>query len=356
MIQGAAKSARAALERGEKLGINQAVRDAVGELRRNVQNLNDNRVAPRPQQGGDAAATLAAMDKRSKQLATFLNETVADLKALSASNLNDKVKSLQMIEVAAAKVQFVQIYLEDSTMDVPSFQEEAPRKSADSAKKGDEQSANGRDGARELDAAIKKSTGAKSQATETGPPKAAAEVPPAVPEKPDPAGKKTPTKPAQPAKAPTHAADKAPAAPPKPETKSVPHKNSPDKTQESAAKATAASSQPTAASGQSAPKQPPAAAAAPVRPQLPAVPTRSTIAQSSFSWMLEPDESTPSAAAAAADSKSPTLPSKKRISNNVSRERNAFLFGDGGEEASSSDPLASNGIFGLESIGKPKSK
>lgn len=345
------------MERGEKLGINQAVRDAVGELRRNVQNLNDNRVAPRPLQEGDAAATLAAMDKRSKQLATFLNETVADLKALSASNLKDKVKSLQMIEVAAAKVQFVQIYLEDSTMDVPSFQEEAPQKSADSAKEGDEQETNGKDDAKKLNAAIRKSTGAKSQATETAPPKAVAEVPPAVPEKPDPADKKTPTKPAQAAKASTHAADKAPATPPKPSTKSVPHKSSPDKPQESAAQATEAVSQPTAASGQSAPGQPPAAAA-PVRPQLPAVPTRSTIAQSSFSWMLEPDESTPSAAAAAATagSKSPTLQSKKRISNNVSRERNAFLFGDGAEEASSSDPLASNGIFGLESISKPKSK
>ena len=354
-FQGAAKSARAALERGEKLGINQAVRDAVGELRRNMQNLNDTRIAPRPPQGGDAAATLAAMDKRSKQLATFLNETVADLKALSASNLNDKVKSLQMIEVVAAKVQFVQIYLEDSTMDVPSFQEEAPRESEDSVKEGDKQETKGKGDARKLDAAIQKSTGAKSQATEAAPPKTAAEVPPAVPEKPDLADKKTPTKSAPPAKPTTPAASKAPAAPPKPETKeAVPDKSSPEKPQDSAAETADVPSQPTAASDQLAPAQPPAAAA-PVRPQLPAVPTRSTIAQSSFSWMLEPDESTPSAAAAAG-SKSPTPQSKKRISNRVSRERNAFLFGDGGEEASSSDPLASNGIFGLESISKPKGK
>ncbi|OAA67743.1 TBC domain-containing protein [Akanthomyces lecanii RCEF 1005] len=354
-FQGAAKSARAALERGEKLGINQAVRDAVGELRRNMQNLNDTRIAPRPPQGGDAAATLAAMDKRSKQLATFLNETVADLKALSASNLNDKVKSLQMIEVAAAKVQFVQIYLEDSTMDVPSFQEEAPRRSEDSVKQGDKQETKGKDDARKLDAAIQKKTGAKSQATEAAPPKTAVEVPPAVPEKPDLAGRKTPTKSAQPAKPTTPAASKAPTAPPKPETKeAVPDKNSPGKPQDSAAETADAPSEPTAASDQLAPAQPPAAAA-PVRPQLPAVPTRSTIAQSSFSWMLEPDESTPSAAAAAG-SKSPTPQSKKRISNSVSRERNAFLFGDGGDEASSSDPLASNGIFGLESISKPKGK
>lgn len=343
-FQGAAKSARAALERGEKLGINQAVRDAVGELRRNMQNLNDARVTPRPTQGGDVAATLSAMDKRSKQLATFLNETVADLKALSASNLDDKVKSLQMIEVAAAKVQFVQIYLEDSTMDVPRFKEEAPPKSDDATKEGGKQETAKKDDAKKLCAAVGKSSPIQSQGKEDVPKKTVADIPPAVPEKPVPAEKKTPAKTAQPAKSIPPAASKALAVPFRSETKEILSNNSPKEPEEPTEDSP---SQQTETPGQPAPEQSAAA-----RPPLPAVPTRSTIAQSSFSWMLEPDETTPSAAA----SKSPPPQAKKRSANNVSRERNAFLFGDGDGKAGASDPLTSNGIFGLESMNKGKDK
>lgn len=87
------------------------------------------------------------------------------------------------------------------------------------------------------------------------------------------------------------------------------------------------------------------------------IPTRSTLAQSSFAWMLEPDTTLNSAHNAPASS--PNRPSssgkaaqKKR--QTVNRERNAFLFGEviapdgtGGERRPSED-----GIFGLQPIRK----
>ncbi|KAM3512692.1 hypothetical protein MY11210_003645 [Beauveria gryllotalpidicola] len=357
-IQGAAKGARAALERGEKLGINQALREAMGELRRNMQNLNDARVAlPRPpsQGGGDNATT--ALDKRNKQLANLLNETVAGLKALSASSLEDKAKSRQMLEVAAAKVQFVQIYLEDSTMDVPLFQRDAPRKPQEVAREGGTtQSAKA---AKEQDAAVDKNTRTPSQAQAEGPERTEADAPPAVPEKPAPANQSKPIKLTQSAKPPLPGAAKSPAAASQPETSQAAAKTTSQTAQQATEGVPSQPSQPTEAPNQPTPPKEPS----PARPQLPAVPTRSTIAQSSFSWMLEPDESTPSvaaaAAAAAAGSKSPQSPQqskKQRGPNNMSRERNAFLFGDGDEGSGLGDPLAASGIFGLEPMSKAKGK
>lgn len=329
LLQGAAKSARGVLERSEKLGINQAVREAMGELRRNMQNINDGRIAPpRAQQGPDTAAALAAMDRRGKQLASFLNETVADLKALSASNLEDKAKSLQMIEVAAAKVQFVQIYLEDSTMDVP-----VPPAAGSKEPAKDSQN----------DSSPKKS-GAIDKAAETPAAKATdraltEDKPPAVPEKPPAAVKTaTPTSKTPPSK---------PAPPPSPQTPAKPQAKAPSDLP----------STPTANKKEDPPKPdaetPTAAQPQRPHPQVTAVPTRSTIAQSSFSWMLEPDETT---SASAAGSKSPpSQAQKKRSSNNVSRG-NAFLFGGDDGDVAASDPLASGGIFGLESMSKGKTK
>lgn len=339
LLQGAAKSARAAYEKGEQLGINQAVREAMGELRRNMQNLNDARVAP--PRGGEVAAA-AALDRRSKQLARFLGETVADLKTLSASNLEDKVKSLQMLEVAAAKVQFVQIYLEDSTMDVPLFQSDESRASEEAAAEATSEELGKRD-AKKQNAAMKKSARTSPQVKGEGAEKMTVDTPPAVPEKSAPTEKKKLVTPTEPETPDSSAASNHPTTPARPEAAQTPpetlSKDSHEPTEAVPAQSIETPSQ----------LVPPVA-----RPPLPAVPTRSTIAQSSFSWMLEPDESTPSAAAAAAGSKSPQLGSKKRISNNMSRERNAFLFGDGEEDAVGSKPLAAHGIFGLEAMGKVK--
>lgn len=134
LFQGAAKNV---IERGEKLGINQAVRDAMGEIRRNMQDLRvssgnnsrshtpttgrqglfSNGVLPSP--GGLDAPTAAILEQRNRQLALLLDEAVHSLKALAADNLEgDKDKNLEAVEMAAAKVQFVKIYLEDSSLDL----------------------------------------------------------------------------------------------------------------------------------------------------------------------------------------------------------------------------------------------
>ncbi|KAK5990209.1 TBC1 domain family member 5 [Cladobotryum mycophilum] len=128
------------LEKGEKLGINQAVRDAMGEIRRNMQGLNDVRYSPIPPRDilseERAAKALAAMESRNKQLASFLDESVTNLKAVSMSDLEDKAKSLELIEIAAAKIQFVQILLQDPSMEVPAMSSSAAEEAQVSDKTG----------------------------------------------------------------------------------------------------------------------------------------------------------------------------------------------------------------------------
>ncbi|KAF3769848.1 hypothetical protein M406DRAFT_21805, partial [Cryphonectria parasitica EP155] len=134
LFQGAAKNV---IERGEKLGINQAVRDAMGEIRRNMQDLRvssgNNSRADTPitgQQGLFANGVLASpgslqaptamlLEQRNKQLAMLLDEAITSLKTLAAANLeDDKDKNLEAVEMAAAKAQFVKIHLEDSSLDL----------------------------------------------------------------------------------------------------------------------------------------------------------------------------------------------------------------------------------------------
>ena len=135
LFQGAAKSAKGVLERGEKLGINQAVREAMTEIRRNMQSFNESRPSPRTTRNildnEGTAKALVALERRNKQLASLLAETVVDLKTVSMGNLNDRAKSLELIEIAAAKIQFVQVYLGDSSMEVPSFYAPAAEVGAD---------------------------------------------------------------------------------------------------------------------------------------------------------------------------------------------------------------------------------
>ncbi|KAJ1305037.1 hypothetical protein OPQ81_000077 [Rhizoctonia solani] len=119
LFQGAAKNV---IERGEKLGINQAVRDAMGEIRRNMQDLrvssgnNSRSNTPTASQqtlfangvlaspGGLQAPTAAMLEQRNKQLAMLLDEAITSLKALAAGNLEgDKDKNLETVEMAAAK-------------------------------------------------------------------------------------------------------------------------------------------------------------------------------------------------------------------------------------------------------------
>lgn len=297
LFQGAAKGAKGVLETGEKLGINQAVRDAMGEIKRNINEARQTALSPRQVFDEEGAARgLMALERRNRQLAAMLDEIVNNLKALSGSNLDDKAKSLELIEIAAAKVQFVKIYLEDSSMEVPLLDppplEEEDQMSA--ARANDIH-----DGL--------------SIKTQTDP------VPP-VP------------------------VDIGIAALTITEDAHIPKKDE---------ALSPLNHDIMDISSDNVPPDP--LAASPVTDSRPTgpVPTRSTLAQSSFSWMLEPDEpgsSQPSFAA----KKSQPVQHKKRISNSTNRERNAFLFGEVTSNAESRNPLSSDEIFGLEPIRKSK--
>ncbi|KAJ3562927.1 hypothetical protein NPX13_g8378 [Xylaria arbuscula] len=107
---GAAKNV---LEQGEKLGINQAVRDAMVEIRRNVQEAKtsmktsrDLFTEPRP---NTAIRAVAVMDRRNRQLASMLEEPIASLRNLSTTPglSEDRQKAHDALEVAVAKLQFI---------------------------------------------------------------------------------------------------------------------------------------------------------------------------------------------------------------------------------------------------------
>ncbi|CAI6088749.1 unnamed protein product [Clonostachys chloroleuca] len=296
IFQGAAKGARGVFERGEKLGINQAVRDAVGEIKRNMQGFNESMITPRmvPEdfKGENAAVALAAMEKRNQQLANMLEETVKSLKEFSAFPLDEKAKSLELIEIAAAKIQFVKIYLEDPTMELLVSNE--PNSSLDN----------------------------DAMETDDKPnPKVVAKEPIRRQHKPE---------------------GLAISSLSLSDNNAVPEQSTVSKDSGTEQKSTDTSSNGVT--------EGPLAAETVIPERPEPIPTRSTLAQSSFSWMLEPNESVPSLSPRASI-KSPASPShKKRSSNNVSRERNAFLFGEVTSAVDGKDPLSSDDIFGMEPL------
>ena len=301
------------IERGERLGINQAVRDAMVEIRRNVSearsNIKANKDIYSDPRSNTAMRGLAAMEKRNKQLALMLEETVSDLKMLAKSPIDDKEKHREELEVSVAKIQFIRVYLEDSTMALPDDQ--TPPLHAQTAEH-EENTASSTTPLTEAIAALDldrtkaaESPSAPSPAQATASPANAPQADPGVTTDTDPLG-----------------------------------------------------------SGIASPIQ------SLQRPHAP-IPTRSTLAQSSFSWMLEPDEPASSSqqmSAAAVATRAPANPHRKRPSANANRERTAFLFGevplieeDGDEgdrarerQPATAAPLPGN-IFGMEPLGKSKS-
>jgi TBC1 domain family member 5 len=343
LLQSATKGV---LERGEKLGINQAVRDAMGEIRRNVQHLQDSRQAeprrypPSSPLGDRGARGVAALERRNQQLAAMLDETIDSLKAVVDSKLDDRAKSLELIELAAAKMQFVKIYLEDSTMEVPEVVE-GPS----------------------LDA---KNVGVAIDVKMEGEPVTPTMQTPQSPRTPLLA--KTPVIEPDPIPAISTlsisgAATKLAAGPPTTEPPLPAGPLPPDAMDTE----TASGSSPRTTSLQTtaaAPSRIPAS-----RP-APPIPTRSTLAQSSFAWMLEPD-STPlssSKGPSSPGSSAPSSPNKHRkrpSGHGASRGRNAFLFGEVISSSSSSSfsppegmveqnggagTVTSDEIFGLEPL------
>ncbi|KAF3063864.1 TBC1 domain family member 5 [Daldinia childiae] len=299
LLQGAAKGV---LERGEKLGINQAVRDAMLEIRRNVQEARTSMKAGRDLLGEPGSSTtvraVAMLDRRNRRLAALLDEPLTSVKSLASSDLEDKRKCLDALEIAAAKIQFIKIYLEDSTLDLPDDEEPVSSISSDTPG-GDEK----------LDPEPLSQAVA---AISLGAPAQAQAIYPQNPENTKPLSTKSSL--------------------PDPDIINI--DNDP--------------------LGSGAP------AASIVEKKLerpqPPIPTRSTLAQSSFSWMLEPDAAPSSSSPSIFPSNLPPIESshRKRPSANASRERTAFLFGEVAADEAGNAVLPGD-IFGMEEIRKGKS-
>jgi TBC1 domain family protein 5 len=134
---------RGAMNRGEKWGFNQAVRDAVGEVKKNVQNLQAGRGSPlggpghRSNRSSESAGNIAAnvlrkmtaLEHRNKQLAHMLETAVAELWACEKEAADKKTmgeEGLGALSMAIAKVQFVQVFLQDSTLPLPPDENQKP--------------------------------------------------------------------------------------------------------------------------------------------------------------------------------------------------------------------------------------
>jgi TBC1 domain family protein 5 len=285
LLQGAAKGV---FERGERLGINKAVRDAVGEVKKNMQNLQTpsppsirrspdvmRRSLDESRAVLSTRKTIASIEQRNKQLSQMLDDTLNDLRSLSAVEVNTTSNSTYAIDLAIAKLQFVQVYLEDSSIPLPT----EPSQNIITAKslpKSTSISKTLQANKEPLLDSEHKDSLAQSTSYMDNPPQAKVIEAPVVP---------------------------------KPST------------------SPSSSTTPSESSGGS--------FAIPARPRAP-IPTRSTLAQSSFAFMLEPDESSiTSAKSSSPMASSPFLASGKRPLSGGSREK-AFLFGGEPEDGEQS--------------------
>ncbi|KAH8815824.1 rab-GTPase-TBC domain-containing protein [Xylogone sp. PMI_703] len=279
LFQGAAKGV---FERGERLGINQAVRDAVGEVRKNVQlqvskaHSTSKRHTNHQRYQSDASirTSLPSLQNRNRHLAKMLDNAMVDLRAASVSTDEEKEVYLKAMDLAISRVDFVRVYLEDDSIPLPLDTEEPATPNPD----------------------IVTGVASPSSAQED------LHVP----------GLQTATQPLQESQAESlttpiekenaedskDSVDSRLISPDKPETKS----SNDDSTQSS--------------------RQPHLAR----QPKAP-VPTRASIAQSSFAWMLEPDDSSNSRVGSST-SNPPATSSRPAKRSNVRREKTAFLFGE----------------------------
>lgn len=153
VLQGAAKNV---LERGSQWGVGKALRDAVGEVRKNVEAYQNGAASGQttPRSGGREFRTLSLLnstmatrhpgfdrtlsanasdkvtklEKRNKDLGKMLESAVAELwehhkeqteNQKSKDEGSDSKAAMESLSLAIAKVQFVQVYLEDSSIPLP---------------------------------------------------------------------------------------------------------------------------------------------------------------------------------------------------------------------------------------------
>ncbi len=295
LFQGARKGV---LDRGERLGINQAVRDAVGEVKKNMQGLQASRNNSASRRASDvmrwsldegrsvpaSRASVTAMNNRNKKLARMLEQAMADLRMVTKSPNGDKEAYIEGIDLAIAKVEFVKVYLEDATMPLP----EIPSSKGSSTGTPQQSVQDSLEPTNEgvLGTSVLSSRAQTPPANTAIKPLRASPIPDALPESVKISKEES-------------SEDQIPSI-----KFLVKESGPPD-------------------------------AELPSRPKAP-VPTRSTIAQSSFSWMLEPDTSSaPTLNSSPPKSSSPFLKSGRRP---LKREKAAFLFGEDGGESSTRLP------------------
>lgn len=288
LLQGAA---RGVFERGERLGINKAVRDAVGEVKKNMQNLQTpsppsirrspdvmRRSLDESRAVFSARKTVASMEQRNKQLSQMLDDALNDLRRLSAVEIDATSKSTDAIDLAIAKLQFVQVYLEDSSMPLPTEPSQNTSAAKSSRNSTTESKPIQTNNDPLLDSENKDSLAYSTSNVDDTPQAKGIEAP----EAPEASNPSTPR---------------------------------------------SSSTTPSESSG--------GVLAIPARPRAP-IPTRSKLAQSSFAFMLEPDESSvTSAKYSSPKASTPFLASGKRPLSGGSREK-AFLFGGDAEDGEQS--------------------
>ena len=126
-------AARGIYAKGQKLGIRKAVQDAVGEVRKNVQAITSpesegrsrqepyNQSNPGPK---NVLRRVSALQERNKALAKMLSSAVEELweyeKNLALPENGEKKRETgkESLSATIAKVQFVQVFLEDPTIEV----------------------------------------------------------------------------------------------------------------------------------------------------------------------------------------------------------------------------------------------
>lgn len=131
-------AARGMYSRGEKWGINKAVRDAMQEVRKGVREIQSvqtpqaprrhlrvgsrNSVTSSDSKGMEMAAKLAGLEQRNAALAKMLEGAVSELwehQNRVAKDKDPEDEGLKALNVAIAKVQFAQVYLADPTIPLP---------------------------------------------------------------------------------------------------------------------------------------------------------------------------------------------------------------------------------------------
>ncbi|KAF2101897.1 RabGAP/TBC [Rhizodiscina lignyota] len=127
-----ADAARAAYSRSEKWGFNRAVRDAVGEVKKNVQAIQSSprNSLHRRTSSTDIFRKVERLEKRNQALAGMLETALSELweyensrkgetEAESLHESSGVKEAADELGIAIARVQFVQVYLTDASMPLP---------------------------------------------------------------------------------------------------------------------------------------------------------------------------------------------------------------------------------------------